>query len=285
MPGLKMPVVLSESEATESGIRYEDRTGLSYQFPKAYRRKVQPGERFVYYRGRRKIGGGTGPYVYFGTGIIGAVRPDLNHENRLTCDILDYQAFPSPVPFKDENARYLETGAARRGFFQSGVRTISQDDLAKILTAADAALPKDTAAPPNSLRNSSSQSYASPETIAAIEGFAVNVVLAELRSQYPGARVEIQPRNNPGFDILVVEREKLLYIEVKGTGRVTPQFFMTEGEIQFSHRHSASFRLLVVYAIDLRAQTYMVYRHDGAISEDTFALKPLQWACEVRTVS
>jgi hypothetical protein len=84
----------------------EDRTSVSYQFPEMYRRRVQPEERFVYYRGRRKIGGGTGPYVYFGTSIIGAVYPDLNDPNRLRCDILDYQAFPSPVPFKDENARY-----------------------------------------------------------------------------------------------------------------------------------------------------------------------------------
>src|SRR5260221_8587311 len=54
-----------------------------------------------------------------------------------------------------------------------------------------------------------------------------------------------QPRNIPGFDILVVEHGEVLYIEVKGTGRIAPQFFMTEGEIQFSRRHASCFQLLV----------------------------------------
>lgn len=53
-----MPLVLAENERSESGIRYADRTGVSYQFPRIYRGLLRPGERFVYYRGRGKIGGG-----------------------------------------------------------------------------------------------------------------------------------------------------------------------------------------------------------------------------------
>lgn len=62
-----MPLVLAENEATESGISCHDRTGVSYQFPKMYRRLIQPGERFVYYKGRKTLDGRRTPKVYFGT--------------------------------------------------------------------------------------------------------------------------------------------------------------------------------------------------------------------------
>ena len=44
-----MPLVFGESEATAAGITYEDRTGVSYQYPRNYRRIIKPGEQFVYF--------------------------------------------------------------------------------------------------------------------------------------------------------------------------------------------------------------------------------------------
>ena len=52
-----MPLVFAENEETESGITYEDRTGIAYQYPPMYQRMIRPGERFVYYKGRRTRGG------------------------------------------------------------------------------------------------------------------------------------------------------------------------------------------------------------------------------------
>jgi len=49
-----MPLILASNVATESGHSYADRTGISYEFPMVYRRQMQTGERFVYYRGRRR---------------------------------------------------------------------------------------------------------------------------------------------------------------------------------------------------------------------------------------
>jgi hypothetical protein len=98
-----VPLVLAENEATESGIRYEDLTGVSYQFPTMYRNLIRPGMRFVYYRGR-KSAGGRRPQVYFGTGAIGGVGVDRKSPNRLVCEVLDYLPFAQPVPFKQEGS-------------------------------------------------------------------------------------------------------------------------------------------------------------------------------------
>ena len=131
-----MPLVFAENEASESGITYDDRTGVSYQYPRMYRRLIQPGERFLYYRGRKKRGGGRAPQVYFGTGVVGAIKIDPHDSTRLCCDVLDYRAFATPVPFKDSSGGYLEDGGSRRGYFQRGVRKISDTEFQRITTLA-----------------------------------------------------------------------------------------------------------------------------------------------------
>ena len=133
-----MPLVFAENEATESGVSYADRTGISYQYPDRYRNVIQPGERFVYYKGRKKREGGRAPQVYFGSGVVGATVRDVNRANRFNCDILDYWQFSNPVPFKDAGGEYFETGAKRRGYFQPGVRIIAEKDFKRILDAAEA---------------------------------------------------------------------------------------------------------------------------------------------------
>lgn len=279
-----MPLVLAENEATESGITYEDRTGVSYQYPKMYQRIIRPGERFVYYRGRRKRGGGRAPQVYFGSGVIGETRADANAPGRFICDILDYYPFPTPVPFKKENEAYFETGAERRGYFQRGVRVISQDDFQCILSAVQDSTVSTTNAdlvskPPD--EDLSRLSYASSETSRTVDEYAIRVAVEFLAHRYPTAKIKVQPHNNPGFDILVTTCEKQFYVEVKGTGRATPRFFATDGELRFSLSQAQFFRLLVVYAIDIDSGTHKTFWHEGAISTNTgFSLKPVQWICE-----
>jgi hypothetical protein len=117
----------------------------------------------------------------------------------------------------------------------------------------------------------------------------MSVALEELRSRFPTLVAEPQPRNNPGFDILLAEsgntrsrRGEHFYIEVKGTTRRVPVFFATEGELQFSRRNANRFRLVVVYKIQLAPPSYEVYWHEGAIEDGTdFRISPVQWACEV----
>ena len=281
-----MPLVFAENEATASGISYNDRTGISYQYPGRYRRIVQSGERFVYYRGRRTRDGRTLPQVYFGSGVVGDTIRDPNQPHLFTCEILDYCAFPVPVPFKNTRQEYLETGADRRGYFQPGVRVISEQDFRRIIEGAQLSeiSADEFGGAPGTEADRATASYASLATTRAIEDFAVRVALDEVRRRYPNATVELQPRNNPGFDILVrsesfVER---FYVEVKGTMRRCPQFFVTEGELQFSRRHADHYRLIIVYGIHLEPSTYRLLWHEGPISiESGFRLNPVQWTCEV----
>lgn len=277
-----MPLVLTENDATESGIVYEDRTGVSYQFPKMYRRLIVPGEPFLYYRGRRKVGGGRQPQIYFGVGVVGQVSQDPAAPERLNCFVLDYRPFQSPVPFKDLSGSYRESGGARRGYYQRGVRSISDSEFASVLEAA--ALPDKYEVPAGSDLIARAK-YASPENIRAIERFAVDAALVELRRRYPIAAIRELPRNNPGFDIEITAPEGLIYVEVKGTERGSPQFFITEGELQFSRAHPSQYRLIVIYQINRDAGTYTVFWHDGPIHAGiNFRLQPIQWVCEVSGV-
>jgi hypothetical protein len=131
-----MPIVLAENEETESGIHYADRTGVSYQYPKRYRGLVREGERFVYYRGRKTKKNSRQPQVYFGFGLIGKTGPDSEAPGRMKCSIVDYTPFNSPLFFKSANGRHLEKGGSRRGYFQPGVRWISDEEYDGILGAA-----------------------------------------------------------------------------------------------------------------------------------------------------
>ena len=282
-----MPLVFAENEETESGITYEDRTGISYQYPRAYRRIISPGERFIYYRGRRKKGGGRLPQVYFGTGVVGNISTDRNRGDRYVCEILDHAPFAAPVPFKKPNGEYFETGAERRGYFQRGVRVISDADFQHILETAQATLEANLTAqnlqPEAVIAPVGSITYASVAVARAIEEFAVEAALTEIRKRYADCSAKSQPRNNPGFDVLVHGPGGHIYAEVKGTTRPFPQFFVTEGELQFSRRHAEKYRLIVIFRINVVAGTYEVFWHEGAIStENGFRLNPLQWTCEVR---
>ena len=58
-----------------------------------YRRLVLEGEPFVYYRGRKKKGGGGQLQVYFGTGVIGAIGRTQMIQNVSVREIQNYQPF------------------------------------------------------------------------------------------------------------------------------------------------------------------------------------------------
>lgn len=66
-----MPIVLSQKRLAST---YDDELGVRYHFPAQYRRRLLPGERFVYYHPREREAG-DGRQYYFGEGQIGGVRP------------------------------------------------------------------------------------------------------------------------------------------------------------------------------------------------------------------
>ena len=92
-----MALVLTQNEKSAADVVYADQLGVSYEYPARYRSLIQPGEHFVYYRGKRRADGATQVPHYFGTGVIGEV---TGEDGMYRCAIGDYQPFENVVPFK-----------------------------------------------------------------------------------------------------------------------------------------------------------------------------------------
>ena len=270
-----MPLVLTQNELTESGHSYADELGVEYEDPNLYRSLIQQGEPFVYYRGRKRADGSKQPQVYLGSGVIGKIEPSPR-PGLLICDIEDFLAFNTPVPFKTDGD-YLEplgkVPASKAGlYFRRGVREVDDSTFRRILTAADAE-------DPNAARRGAEADlpWASPELARLVDEIAMETAVDHLNGASPEGRVRRMPHNNPGYDVRIEFSDRPpRYVEVKGTIRV-PHFFMSEGERLFSHRHADSYSLLIVYALDLTSRTGSVMLRDGAVAGDDLQLRPVTW--------
>lgn len=129
-----MPLVLASNDANEADVNYADVTGVQYEYPRRYRALILEGERFVYYKGRRRPKGGTQRQGYFGTGQIGSIHQSKQRGGLLVCAISDYRPFYKLVYFKDEDGFPLEPGGERGGLhYQQGVRHVDETVFARIL--------------------------------------------------------------------------------------------------------------------------------------------------------
>jgi hypothetical protein len=266
-------LVLAANEVSASGHEYDDRTGISYEFPVRYQRLVQSGERFVYYRGRGTRSGRHQPQVYLGVGIVGEVHAAT--AGRLRCDILDYRPFDEPLFFRSSTGSYYEPAPARGGYYwMTGVRLIDDGVYGSIVEAA-------SAIETESLGASGSINYQSnPEIQRRIEQYAVSVAVNIMGDQFPDLAIQEQPRNNPGFDLLIGAGSH--YCEVKGTAKAAPVFLLSEGERVFSLANSENYTLVVVYGIDLEQRTHFAAIHRGGLNGQEVELKPVQWAGTLR---
>lgn len=172
-------------------------------------------------------------------------------------------------------------------YWREGVKRISEEVFQRILGDAggglSAALPGQD--PYATVMDSSAQ-YPSLALREAVDRYAVEAAHVVVQGLWPGSLVRIQPHNNPGYDMLVGTSEfPERHIEVKGTTLPFPRFFLSEGERQFAQAMARTYTLLVIHSIDLQALTHQVFRWDGAISDEGFALAPRQWACEPRDVT
>ena len=270
--GEPSPIVLASNRTTASGHIYADRTGISYEYPTRYRGLVLPGARFVYYRSREH----DAPPGYFGAGVIGGVRTSHSDPSRLECSILDFRPFDRLVAFKDSAGNYLEAHGDRRGYYQVGVRRITDAELSSILTLAQVASPAAEIAvrglPPAQARLGAS------EAARQVEDYAVDRAVEILHTRYPASVVRVMPRNNPGYDIRVTDDAGSLVrlVEVKGTGQPQPVFFMSEGERAFSATQADRYTLIVVYNIDLEAETHLLAEQPGEVRAGQ--LTPVTWS-------
>src|SRR3990167_4966143 len=133
-----MPLVLTESLATYGGEydHWEDVTGKQYHFPNKYRKKIQPGSEFIYYRGTRAPQGKRIAPVYFGRGRVDDVFEDTGAtEKRLKqwyCTIVDYEPFPKLVGIRD-GANYIEPVFEVRNRRVDAVRSIDEATYQRII--------------------------------------------------------------------------------------------------------------------------------------------------------
>jgi hypothetical protein len=276
-----MPLRLTANEANLSGHRYADVLGIQYEFPRRYATLMTPGERFVYYCGRRRPGGGTQPQVYLGTGIVGVTGTSPDQPGHLVAQIDDWVPFAVPVPFKDDGGRYYESGARQGGYYwQAGVRRITEEEYERIIEAASDG---DVAANAQADRATVASSYASQELLRAVDEYAVRVAERQIRARWPRHQVEVLPHNNRGFDVRVGPAlSPYRYVEVKGTSLPYPRFFLSEGERSFASREATNYSLIVVYAVDVEAHTHETFTWDGDIMTAPLAIEPRQWVCQVR---
>ncbi len=278
-----MPLRLTANETNLSGNNYNDVLGVRYEFPRRYRNLVRVGEPFVYYRGRRRADGGTRPHAYLGTGIIGTIRESASNPDFLVSEIEDWHAFPEPLYFKDSTGAYYEQVGDQGGYYwQPGVRRISEQTLERIVRDAGQSIsPRERI---DRDRVLVATQYASRAVLDAVDAYAMKAAEAEVRRLWPGCTVERQPHNNPGFDISIGPADdRHRYIEVKGTTLDRPRFFLSEGERDFAEKHGGCYTLLVIYCIDLSSQSHRIFRWDGPITTQVFAMNTRQWVCEVRT--
>lgn len=111
---------------------------MIYHFPDRYRRLLErPLTRFVYYRpseGAER----TEARHYFGHGVLGEIFPDSREPGKWYAPILTgKQRFRRPVPIRDINGVYYETGSAEKvpQFQFYAVRDIGEFEFQRILIA------------------------------------------------------------------------------------------------------------------------------------------------------
>ena len=268
-----MPLVFTQNEVNLTNIDYADVVGEVYEFPTKYRNIVEPGEQFVYYRGRRRADGSSQTPEYFGIGVVGSV---FTVDDRFQCSISNYQPFDPPLTFKDGEGYREPVANTRKSvgfFFQEGVRRLDQVAFDSICEAGLGA--GDTPASP---AHHAEPGYADPADIAAVDDVAMELALKEAKARWPSYEVHRMPHNNPGFDIEIRDGgEPIFYVEVKGTRSPQPRFFISAGEVAHSVKNAQRYSIWIFHNLDIDARTAHFAFHDGAVTVENFELHARQY--------
>jgi hypothetical protein len=117
---------------------YNDEEWVIYHFPDRYRRSLErPLTRFIYYRPTEGAEPSEARH-YFGHGVLGEIFPDSREPGKWYAPILTgEQRFAQPVPIRDANGIYYETGSPDKvpQFQFYAVREIGEIEYQRILIA------------------------------------------------------------------------------------------------------------------------------------------------------
>jgi hypothetical protein len=266
-------LVFTQNDVNLNDLQYADVLGETYEFPRKYKNLVEPGEPFVYYRGRRRGGGASSTPEYFGTGIVGSV---FTADERLQCSITNFQPFEPPVPFKIEG-QYREPRANTRKsvgfFFQEGVRRLDQVSFDSICEAGLGS-PSNPPAPPAI----GLPGYSDPADTLLVDEIAMALAMKEAAVRWPTQEIHRMPHNNPGFDIEVRDESgPIHYVEVKGTRATDARFFISAGELAHSVRNAECYSIWIFHSMNVNERTAALAAHDGAVTAERFDLQPKQY--------
>lgn len=266
-----MPLVFTQNEVSVAEIDYADVMGTVYEYPSRYRTLIRPGERFVYYRGRRRADGSSQTPSYLGCGTVGEI---TKIGDRFRCAVKDYEEFKRPVLFKDGD-RYREPEANQRkaiGFyFQVGVRPIDQRAFDEILEAGLGRTAMRRAA----LGRTKKPSKSMPKARADVKVHELALVLAtaEAKVQWPSATIFRAPAGQYFALIICHPNGENHHVAVKSTEEDEPYIRLSDGEVAYAEAHAAAYSLWVFYAIDLESGTAKLIRRKGRITDDDIDLR------------
>ncbi|KHO22983.1 hypothetical protein [Mycolicibacterium setense] len=269
-----MPLVLTQNEKSAAAITYDDRLGTSYEFPRRYQKFVQPGESFVYYRGKRSATGSIQVPHYFGTGVVGAVTP--TDDGRLRCAITNYRPFAATVPLKQDD-RYMEPGADGRlpkevGLhFRTGVRTIDQKAFDAIVAVGLGRKATKKAASKRMVKKTVSQSAKTAKD--EVHDLAVKLATSEAKAQWPSAKIFLAPTGQYFSLIVRHPNGETHHVAVKSTVDDEPRIRLSDGEIAYAEARAAAYSLWVFYGVDLEARTSKLIKRKGRITDDDIDLR------------
>lgn len=131
---------------------------------------------------------------------------------------------------------------------------------------------------PASTEENGELGYATAEELRAVDDLAMSLAFTEAELRWPEVTVERMPHSNPGYDIEVRHPAgDIRYIEVKGTRAAEPSFFITAGEVAYSHQHPDRYSIWIFHGMNLDAGTATLTEYDGPVSEAHFELQPVQY--------
>ena len=272
-----MPLVFTQNDVSVADIDYADVLGKVYEYPARYRKLIQPGERFVYYRGRRRADGSSQTPSYLGCGTVGKI---TEISDRFRCTIENYQEFKNPVPFK-EGDTYREPEANQRkaiGFyFQVGVRPIDQRSYDEIVAAGLGSVTMQKASVAGTAKvttpTSSSTSSSSRSSDENAQALALTLAIAEAKAQWPSAKIFRAPA---GQHFSLIVRQPIgenHHVAVKSTEHEEPFIQLSSADVSYANAHASAYSLWVVYAIDLQEGTAKLIKRKGRITDDDIDLQ------------
>jgi hypothetical protein len=130
-----MPIILTQ-HYSPADRPYEDAEFSLYHYPRVYFSRVEPYDRFIYYRPLGRSARRADSQTYFGYGNVGVPYPDPRRADHRFVDLIKAAPFPALVPMRDFSGDFYETESGATPQFQSAVRRISETAYYKILAAA-----------------------------------------------------------------------------------------------------------------------------------------------------